>query len=246
MFRFLLLLFILVPTTAYCGLRILWAVYRSTPEAASCICHECPRAWARRLLRWAASDVVLENEHVIDPDRPQILVANHSSWFDILALTAYLPGRTLFVAKQELGKIPVFGRAARACGHIFIDRYDRNRAVDSLAAARKILEEESPTVIMFPEGTRSATGELMRFKKGAFVLAIQTGVDVVPVAISGSREILRKGSLMVHPGTIRVRFGEPIRIEGLDLDHRNELTDRAHAALVALGVPNGLTDSNQQ
>jgi 1-acyl-sn-glycerol-3-phosphate acyltransferase len=178
--------------------------------------------------------VVLENAGAIDPDHPQILVANHVSWFDVLALAAFLPGRYLFVAKRELERVPVFGRAVRACGHVFIDRRDRSRAVESLGLARELLEKESPTIIMFPEGTRSMTGELQPFKKGAFVLAIQTGVEVVPAAIFGSREIMRKGSLLIGPGTIRVRFGEPIGVAGLTLEDRNELTERARSSLASL------------
>ena len=87
---------------------------------------------------------------------------------------------------------------------------------------------------MFPEGTRSATGELQPFKKGACVLAIQTGVEVVPAAISGSREIMRKGSMLIHAGTVRICFGAPISVAGFDLEQRNELTQQAREALVAL------------
>jgi 1-acyl-sn-glycerol-3-phosphate acyltransferase len=87
---------------------------------------------------------------------------------------------------------------------------------------------------MFPEGTRSATGRLQPFKKGAFVLAIQAGVEVVPAAISGSHEVMRKGSLLVHPGTVRVRFGEPIDVGAYRLEQRDELTRRAREALLAL------------
>jgi 1-acyl-sn-glycerol-3-phosphate acyltransferase len=178
--------------------------------------------------------VVLENDEIIDADRPQILVANHVSWFDVLALAAYLPGHAVFVAKKELEAVPFFGRAAAACGQIFIDRSDRNRAVESLAVARRQLEKSSPTVIMFPEGTRSASGELQPFKKGAFVLAIQSGVDVVPAAISGSREIMKKGSLLIRPGTVRVRFGTSISVAGLKMEDRNQLTERAWQSLADL------------
>jgi 1-acyl-sn-glycerol-3-phosphate acyltransferase len=90
---------------------------------------------------------------------------------------------------------------------------------------------------MFPEGTRSPDGALRPFKKGAFVLAIQAGVEVVPAAISGSYEVMRKGSLLIRPGTITVRFGEPIDVAGLAVEDRNALTDRTWKALAALRVP---------
>jgi len=186
-------------------------------------------------------DVVIENLDVIDSERPQILVANHSSWYDVLVLLS-VPGTSLFVAKKELSRVPIFGRAIGGCGHIFIDRQDRNAAVQSLAGARELLEKESPTIIMFPEGTRTRTGELQRFKKGAFVLAIQTGVEVVPAAIIGSRDVMRKGSLRIRPGTITLRFGVPIPVEGLGMDDRNELTEQARTAVRDLQADATRTD----
>jgi 1-acyl-sn-glycerol-3-phosphate acyltransferase len=235
--RFLFVSTCVIPVTVYNGFRMLWAVRRN-PPTAKCICDRVPRRWASFILRCSGVRVILENEEVIDPERPQIVVANHVSWFDVFTLIAAMPGRSLFVAKKELSRIPLFGPAVAACGHVFIDRTDRRRAVDSLAVVRKKLEEDCSTIIMFPEGTRSRTGELQPFKKGAFVLAIQAGVEVVPAAISGSRSVMRKGSMRIRPGTIRVRFGDPIEVSGLDLDMRNELTKRAHNALAALQEQN--------
>ena len=231
--RLLLVLIFIIPATVWHGLIMIWAVHRKSPNA-SCICDERPRRWARMILKLSGVKVELENIEVIDPDHPQVLVANHVSWYDVLALVAYIPGRFLFVAKKELESVPFFGSAVRSCGHIFIDRGDRNRAVESLGVAREVLEKESPTIIMFPEGTRSADGQLKAFKKGAFVLAIQAGVDVVPAAIFGSREVMRKGSLLIRPGMVRVRFGEPIPVAGLGIENRNELTQRAREALESL------------
>lgn len=233
MIRLLLVALVVVPATLFYGARIFWAALRRSPRLDE-VCDCLPRRWARLLLRVAGVRVVLEGAEVLDPSRPQVVVANHVSWFDVLALAAYLPGRYVFVAKRELEKVPVFATAAKACGHIFIDRRDRQRAVESLAVARERLERDRPSVIMFPEGTRSATGELMPFKKGAFILAIQTGADVVPAYISGSREVMRKGSFLIRPGTIRVRFGTPISVAGLTLEDRDELTHRARAAVAEL------------
>ena len=233
MIRLVLIIIVIIPATMWYGLRMIWAVARNRPNAA-CVCDEAPRSWSSLLLRCSGVDVVLDNQRVIDPERPQIIVANHTSWFDVLALAAHLPGRYVFVAKKELERAPFFGPAVRACGHIFIDRHDRSKALASLAVARGFLEEQSPTIIMFPEGTRSATGELQPFKKGAFVLAIQSGVDIVPTAIFGSREIMRKGSMLIRPGTVRIVFGEPICVAGLGLEARDDLSRQARAALGAL------------
>lgn len=233
MIRLLAVLVVIVPITVWHAVRILWAIARRSPRLP-CVCEDVPRAWSSVLLKVTGVRVVLENEEVIDPERAQILVANHASWFDVLALSAHLPGAYRFVAKKEIERAPLFGPSLRRCGHIFIDRNDRGKALESLARAREILEKERPTVIMFPEGTRSPDGALRPFKKGAFVLGIQTGVEIVPAAIIGSRAVMPKGSLKIHPGTITVRFGAPITVGGFEVEDRDELTRRAHQAVAGL------------
>lgn len=236
MIGLLRVLFVAIPATVYYATRMLWAAWRNGPQDRQ-ILEDVPRTWSLLMLRAAGARVVLENEGVIDPDRPQILVANHVSWFDVPALAGHLPGKYRFVAKKELTKVPFFGPAWQAAGHIAIDRFDRTKAIDSLAVARRKLEEDRPTVVMFAEGTRSRTGELRPFKKGAFILGIQTGVEVVPAAILGSREIMAKGSWRIRTGgTIRVRFGTPISVDGLEMKDRDDLTERAHRAVAELLV----------
>ena len=241
MLRLFLVAVAIIPATVWHGARVLWHAWRGAP-VSSPVYDEAPRRWSRLILALSGVRIELENAEAIDPTRPQILVANHTSWYDVLALAGHLPGRFVFVAKRELESVPIFGRAAAACGQIFIDRQDRAAAIESLDRARRSLEETRPTVIMFPEGTRSPDGRLRAFKKGAFVLAIQAGVEVVPAAISGSHEVMRKGSLLIRPGTITVRFGEPIDVSGFAVDDRNELTERAWQALAALQATRSLKE----
>ncbi len=222
-----------VPLTLWYSVRIRWASLRGTKDLPV-LCEELPRRWARRLLEAARVEVRLRGEQVIDPDTPQILVANHQSWFDVLALAAFLPGPYRFVGKHELAHVPFFGAAFRDCGNVLIDRKDRGRALESMAEARRHLEEDRPTIILFPEGTRSETGELRPFKKGAFVLAIQTGCAVVPAVIEGSREVMPKGSWLIRSGRIGVRFGEAIAVEGLTLEDRDALTRHAWETVSAM------------
>ena len=234
MIGFLRVALAVIPATLWWGGLILWSAFRKS-EKLPCRCDELPRRWARALLKAAGTRVELENLERIDPDRPQILVANHASYFDVLAMLAYVPGKLRFVAKKELADVPVFGPAWRACGHVSIDRQNAESAHRSLDLIRRRIEEERPTVVLFPEGTRSASGELRPFKKGAFVLAIQTGAEVVPAARFGTREIMRKGSWMIRTGrTIRLRFGEPLSVRGLGMEDRDALTRRAHDAVAAL------------
>jgi 1-acyl-sn-glycerol-3-phosphate acyltransferase len=202
-------------------------------------CRDRPRRWSEHLLRAAGTDVVVEGgQHLVEGS--QIVVANHESWFDVLALAARLPVEYRFVAKKELGRVPLWGPAWKACGHISIDREDRQSAIESLQRAGRQIREESVTIVMFPEGTRSPTGELRPFKKGAFVLAIQAGAPVVPVGISGSRRVMPKGRWRVRAGTIRVRIGEPIpvgRLEHRDRDRLAREAERRVAALRAASAP---------
>ncbi len=198
------------------------------------LCDRLPRAWARAILRLSGVTVHVEGLENLPPDRPQVVVSNHQSWFDVFALVAELPVRYRFVAKQELARIPIFGRAWRSCGHVSIDRSDRTSAVQSLNEAGSQVRERSLTIVMFPEGTRSWTGELQDFKKGAFVLAIQAGVPVVPVAILGSRAVMPKGRWRIRRGEIRVRIGEAIPIEGMVHRDRDRLVRRAWHAVAEL------------
>jgi 1-acyl-sn-glycerol-3-phosphate acyltransferase len=193
-----------------------------------------PRIWARWLL-WATGVRVSVQgaEHVV-AGRPQIVASNHVSWFDVISLAAILPKRYRFVAKQELGRIPLFGRAWKAAGHIAIDRSDTQRAVESLDRAGRLVREDGSAIVIFPEGTRSATGALQPFKKGAFMLALHTGVDIVPTAVIGSRAIMRKDSWRVQSGRIIVRFGPPIRTADYEAGERDRLMSDVRTAIMEL------------
>lgn len=171
------------------------------------------RFWSKWML-WASNvDVQVEGGENIRGDRPQIIVSNHQSWYDVWVLGTEVRKRYYFVAKKELGTIPLFGRAWKSAGHISVDRSDSASAIRSLQQAGVQLREENGAVIIFPEGTRSTDGRLGRFKKGAFRLALITGVEIVPVAVIGSGEVLPKDGWRVRPGTITVRIGEPIPVQ---------------------------------
>ncbi|MGH7460869.1 MAG: lysophospholipid acyltransferase family protein, partial [Longimicrobiales bacterium] len=128
-----------------------------------------------------------------------------------------------FVAKEELGRIPIFGRAWRTAGHISVNRGDRMQAIRVLEQFGDVVRNDNSTIVIFPEGTRSRTGDLLPFKKGAFMLALHTHIDIVPTAVVGSRAILKKGDSRVHSGRIIVRFGEPIPTVGYNEENRDHL-----------------------
>jgi 1-acyl-sn-glycerol-3-phosphate acyltransferase len=170
----------------------------------------CTQRWARAIMRASAIPIRVEGFENMRPDSPQIVVSNHVSGYDIFALAAVLPSPFAFVGKKELERIPFFGIAWIAAGHISIDRSNRQKAIASLQEAARRIREQRTTVIMFPEGTRSRTGELLPFKKGAFALAVEAGVPIVPTVIIGSNRIMRRGSWRVHPSPITIRFGTPL------------------------------------
>jgi 1-acyl-sn-glycerol-3-phosphate acyltransferase len=196
--------------------------------------HDIPRRWALAILRLSGAEVKAEGLENLPNDAPRVLISNHESWFDVFALCAVLPVQFRFVGKQELARIPVFGAAWVGSGHLAIDRGDRTSAIDTLQEAARQMHERDLTIIMFPEGTRSPDGELQRFKKGAFVLALEASCPIVPVGIRGSREVMPKGSFRIRRGTIEVRVGPPISTEGLAPHDRERLLEVSRAAVDAL------------
>ena len=189
--------------------------------------------WAPGLLGGAGAKVIVEGAERVDWSRPYVLVATHASIIDICALFRATPVPLRFMLKQEMTRVPFVGWYAKAMGMCFIER-DGNRAsmVKSLRAATAIVKAQQ-TLCIFPEGTRNRDGVVGPFKPGAFQVAIAAGVQVVPVAMSGSGAILPPYSFRVRPGTIRVRFGAPIDLpEGAPADVRDRLAVQARQAVV--------------
>ena len=171
--------------------------------------HKIARLWGKSILVVSRIKVSVKGLSNIDPASPYIYMANHQSNFDIPVLLGHLTVQFRWLAKMELFKIPIFGRAMRKAGYISIDRYHRESAFESLkVAANKI--KGGVSVLIFPEGTRSRDGNIRPFKKGGFVMAIDSGVPIVPVVITGTRAIMPKGKFRVYPGHVRMVIHQPI------------------------------------
>jgi 1-acyl-sn-glycerol-3-phosphate acyltransferase len=188
--------------------------------------------WSRQLLRASGTPVHVTGLERI-PDRPVVFASNHSSMFDIWALAATLPGSVRFVAKQELAGIPLLGRAMIAAGHVTIDRAHPARALEAYHRAAAVIQSGISAVV-FPEGTRSRTGELLPFKTAPFGLAIAAQVPVVPVYVRNTFEIMPKGRFLLRPRPIEIEVGDPIPTAGLTVERRQELRDRVRAAILGL------------
>lgn len=188
------------------------------------------RTWSRINLRATGARVEWERLDIARAHAPCIYVSNHQSIVDIWALIAVLPGRTRFVAKQSLFKVPILGWAMRVSDFIPIDRADRAKAIRSLdEAAAKIRGGRS--VVLFAEGTRSAGDTLAPFKKGPFHLALIAGVPIVPVAISGSGAVMPPRGLNVRSGSVRVWFCDPIEVTPYQPKDAQGLLDMVHRAI---------------
>jgi len=192
--------------------------------------HRVARAWGRSILRVSGVRVLVRGMGQIDPARAFIFMSNHQSNFDIPVLLGHLPVPFRWLAKAELFKIPIFGRAMRGAGYIPINRTDRPAAIESLRQAAGAVRR-GVSVMIFPEGTRSLDGTLKPFKKGGFVMAIEAGVPIVPVALRGTFDIMPKNRLMIRPRDVMMVIGEPIATTGYSIHSKEALMDEVRNAL---------------
>ncbi len=222
MFRSVAYLVTLVTWTVWCSGRAVIAGLMGVKYRPGGVYDQAGRSWANGVLKVSGVEVRTRGFENVPLDSPVVFVANHQSLFDILAVTKVLLGRVRFVAKRELASIPLFGRALKAAGHIYIDRQKRHAAFEAYEQAAKEIKAGMCAVV-FAEGTRSRTGELLPFKKGPFVLAIASQVPVIPLYCAHTFGILPKGSLRIRPHPVTLYFGEPIATAGMTYDDRGRL-----------------------
>ncbi len=221
--RSLFLLFLAPALTFLVSVSAITAVvvFRVSPLKVQTL----PRLWGRILCRASGVSVtVIGGENLVN-DKVYIFAANHQSQFDIFALQGYLRHDFRWLAKKELFEIPFFGTGMRLAGYISVDRAHGRQAMKSLEAAAKRIAAGT-SVVIFPEGTRSPDGSLHSFKAGGMVLAIKAGVPIVPVAITGSYEVLPKGRLLARPGKIRINIGHPIETSDYKVKEKRDLAQR--------------------
>ena len=203
------------------------------------------RLWSILLLR--ASLVRVEVRHApdqdnsgLDPGASYVFLANHESLFDIPALLSTVPNQVRMMAKRSLFRVPVFGWALTAGGFIPIDRGgDRSKARESFASAVAHIRGGT-SILLFPEGTRSLSGTLLPFQRGGFLLALKSGLPIVPVGIRGTRAIQRKGVWTIRPGTVTVTYGAPIDCAAFGVRRVRELIEevqRQVAEMAGLELP---------
>jgi 1-acyl-sn-glycerol-3-phosphate acyltransferase len=189
--------------------------------------------WTWVILRIAGTSLRVEGLDNIDPGRSYVFMVNHQSNIDIPVLVQSLhPFQLRWIAKKELLWVPFFGWAMWATKHITVDRSDPLDAVRSLERAKERIAA-GVSVVIFPEGTRSRDGKLLRFKKGGFLLAVQTQTTIVPVTINGSSKVLPVGGWRLRRGTIEVIVDKPVPIEGFRPGNLRFLSDHVRQRITA-------------
>jgi 1-acyl-sn-glycerol-3-phosphate acyltransferase len=197
---------------------------------SSALAYRFERWWAWLVSKSMGLSFSLHGEDKVVPGASYIITPNHQSNSDILALIRVLPIRFRWVVKKELIRIPVFGWALSRTGAIAIDRSDPKQSIQSLQNATDKLKG-SWSVLIYPEGTRTSDGNLLPFKKGAFMMAVQTGIPILPVTSNGAFKVLRKKTIWFRPGHITVTLGNPIATDGLTEKDVPELMEKTRAEI---------------
>ncbi len=189
------------------------------------------RAWSDRVVHAAKIDLVVRGTEHLPHGEACVVMANHQSFYDIPVLIKAVPEPMTFVAKAELFRVPLFGRAMTMAGVVRVDRKDRSRSVASLHSAVEQLRN-GRHIYIAPEGTRSHDGRLGPFKSGGFRMALEAGARIVPVAIDGTRHVLPPRSFLVHPGhRVVVTVQPPIDPKEYGLERRKELMEAVRKAI---------------
>lgn len=192
------------------------------------------RLWSKGVLKAAGVKYSVKGLENLEPDMNYIFTGNHESAFDIPLAFAGLPYQMVSISKKELAKIPIFGWAMAIGQHIFVDRKNHSKAIDSLKKAEESLKNNPRSILLFPEGTRSLDGEIKPFKPGGLILGMNCNMEIVPIALCGTSEVNLKGSLKLAPGAVELRVGKPISTETLIYEDRHELAREVRKNVVSL------------
>jgi 1-acyl-sn-glycerol-3-phosphate acyltransferase len=208
---------------------VLWTLLTGNPE----FMYRCAMSALRAAVRLGGIRVRVEGLENI-PARACIFASNHASNVDPPILTTAIPRRVAILVKKEVFRIPIFSRAMHLSHFVAVDRGSRKAAVSASTTVGFLKAGDS--FLMFPEGTRSPDGRLRPFKKGVATMAVEAGVPVVPVSIAGTQKVLKKGSWLLQPGLLTIRFGNALDTSIYSMARRNELLARI-AAAVSAGLP---------
>jgi 1-acyl-sn-glycerol-3-phosphate acyltransferase len=192
--------------------------------------HHCAGLWAWWILATTGIRVTAIGLDKLEAGQSYVFIGNHNSFYDIPIVFAHVPHQLRIIAKESLGRFPIWGWHLARTGHILV-----NRKQPGSTTLRKVraLMDAGISLIVFPEGTRSEDGTVGRFKGGIFLLAIQSGLPIVPVSISGTRHVMPKHRLMTCPAAVKLVVHDPIRTTGLTTDAARALAEQVHAIVAS-------------
>lgn len=219
---------LLVLVTGFCGLLVLVVALVSPLHASRWVA----RIWARILYKSTLSSLDIEGLETLDTRRSYVVVSNHLSQFDIPVLYGWLPLDLKWVMKKELRQVPVIGVACAAMGHIFLDRRNSEESFRVLQEVKSNLNSDI-SILFFPEGTRSRNGEMQPFKIGAFMMAKDLDIAVLPITVQDTNTILPPDGIDLRPGHARMIIHPPIEVDVVRALSAGELRDRARAVIAA-------------
>lgn len=186
--------------------------------------HKIQQLWARSFCRLLFLPIEVTGLEHIEPNKSYVFVSNHQSMVDVFLIYGWLPVIFKWIMKKELRKVPLVGAACKAAGHIYIDRSSKVSSKRSLEEAEHILRD-GVCVVIFPEGTRTRTGAVGRFKRGAFSIASDLHLPIVPISLSGCYEVMPRTRFYAKRHAIKMTVGEPIDISSYSEENRDELIE---------------------
>ncbi len=211
----------------YLGFGLILMLFRSTEEVMQ---WAIPK-WGKFNLKSAGIDFEISGRENLEK-RPAIFVINHQSMLDLFIMCYLRPPKTLGVAKKSLIYIPVIGLFMKAVGVVFLDRHDRMKALEGMRATKRLIDQ-GYSIVMAPEGTRTLTGELQPLKKGAFYLALQTGLPIIPITIVNAYQLFPRQSWIPKPGIVKVYIDPPIATKELTEATIPAMIERVHSVFLS-------------
>ncbi len=227
-YKWLIFLPFLIATTLMFGFLAVFLMSLSfSPKFVSNL---CGARWSRISSFMTPMRVSVSGGENIDPTCSYVIVSNHQSHYDVFVLYGWLGVDFKWVMKKELRNVPALGVACEKIGHIYIDRSDKKTALHSLNEAKKRIRDGT-SVIFFAEGTRSRTGQMGEFKKGAFFMALDLGIPILPITINGTGKILPPGTIDLFPGRATMEIHRPIAVDGYTLENMGDLMAEVRAVI---------------
>ncbi|NQV30792.1 MAG: 1-acyl-sn-glycerol-3-phosphate acyltransferase [Candidatus Marinimicrobia bacterium] len=230
--------FIIGSVSLWTALCIPFTILGKLFDPAGYLSHRVGRVWSLGVLKISSVKVEIEGLQNIDTNKQYIFISNHTSAFDIPAFYWGIPNKQGMLAKKQLKYVPFFGWAMWAAGHYFVDRHNHRKALAIMDQVAVLMsKDKSHSLVIFAEGTRSLDGQLQPFKKGAFVLSLDTGIPIVPVIINGAFKAKRKQGRRIVATTIKLTVLSPMQPKDYGSDTRQQFLDDAHDLFVKHYIP---------